>query len=452
MRFYNREKEIGVLERAVAQKGSAMVVISGRRRVGKSRLADEFLRKKGFGLKVVIVPKEERQVATDLAAAFSNGFKPSFSTVKEAFEYFFAKSTERLLYIDEFSNFLEVNPSIPFELQRLWDTYKDRTDKVLILSGSYASMMDKIFTRQKAPLFNRASFKIILEPLNPSVIWAMQEDLGVKNAAEKITNYCVYGGIPYYYEVIEKFGRPLAGLEELFFGVGQLREEGQNILRQEFGAAYKKYFSILEAIGAGLVSGGEIASKIGLQQTTLSKYMQSLQNDYKLIERIVPFGQNPNRSKKGAYAIKDNMLAFWFKHVYGKRTPPAKDELGAFVGRRFELLCAEFLAGLLQERGEKIVRAGRWWGQLEVEKGVFEQREIDLVIETEKHVYAGECKWSNGKMGSKELERLKGSAKALKTKKPLKFALFSKAGFLIKENEEVLLFDPASITSHKSKA
>jgi AAA+ ATPase superfamily predicted ATPase len=443
MKFYDREKELEALSRALAQSGSAMIVISGRRRVGKSRLVDEFL-KRNKGLKAIIVPKEEKQVAADFAELFKDQFKPTFNTVKEALEYFFTKSSERILYLDEFPNFLEVNPSIPYELQRLWEIYKDKTNKVLILSGSYVSMMDKIFTRQKAPLFNRASFKIILEPLALNVIWQMLDDIGASNSEQKIADYCVFGGIPYYYEVLEKFdGAPSIG--GLFFGVGQLREEGQDILRQEFGAKYKKYFSILEAIGAGLVSAGEIANKMGIAQTTLSKYIQSLQNDFKLIERKVPFDQNPYRSKKGVYAIKDNLLAFWFSQVYGKTQLPSKIALNQFVSRRFESLCANFFINWLDKKGERIVKAGQWWGNVEVEKGKFEQREIDLIIETDKALYVGECKWSDNKMGEKELTRLKQSTKALKTKKPIIWVLFNKKGFGVKESQGVLLFDAVRI-------
>ena len=297
MKFYNRKKELEALQTAVSSSGSSMAIISGRRRVGKSRLVDEFL-KKNSGLKAMIVPKEEKQVAADLAEVFADDYTPTFNTVKEALEYFFAKSKERIFYIDEFPNFLEVNPAIPYELQRLWEIHKGNTDKILILSGSYASMMDKIFTRQKAPLFNRATLKILLQPLSLNVIWAMQKDLGINSPIEKIENYCVFGGIPYYYEVLGKYAHSTDAIGALFFGVGELREEGQDILRQEFGSAYKKYFSILEAIGQGVVSGGEIANKMGIPQTTLSKYLMSLQNDFKLIQRVVPFDQNQYRSKK----------------------------------------------------------------------------------------------------------------------------------------------------------
>lgn len=447
MKFYDRENELATLQKAIAQPRAAMIIISGRRRVGKSRLVDEFLTKNKDGLKAIIVPKQEKQVAADLAETLADQFKPTFNTVKEAFEYFFAKSKERILYIDEFPNFLEVNKSIPYELQRVWEDYKDKTNKILILSGSYVSMMDKIFTRQKAPLFNRASFKIILEPLKPKFVWEMQEEINVKNPVQKITNYCIFGGIPYYYIVLEDY-RATSDVEKLFFDVGPLREEGQDVLRQEFGSKYKKYFSILEAIGSGLVSAGEIANKMGIRQTTLSKYLQSLQNDFKIIERKVPFDQNPNRSKKGVYTIKDNLLSFWFTHVYGKTQPPTKKEINEFASRRFETLCTEFMTDwLYKKKGERVIKEGQWWSSIEIEKGKFEQREIDLIIETKKTLYIGECKWSENQTGEKELNHLKQSAKALKTKKPVKWVLFNKKGFTIKENEDTLLFNAEKITT-----
>ena len=424
-----------------------MITISGRRRVGKSRLVDEFLKENRCS-RVMIVPKEEKQVANDFAEAFSDDYRPVFNTVKEALEYFFAKSGERILFIDEFPNFLEVNQSVPFELQRIWDAHKDRTDKILIVSGSYTGMMDRIFTVRKAPLFNRATFKILLEPLQREHIWRiLRESVGMHDPVEMIRTYSVLGGIPYYYELMEKQADVNADVISLFFGLGQLREEGQDVLRQEFGSGYKRYFAILEAIGSGLVSSGEIADRIGLRQTTLSKYLISLQMDFKLIQRIVPFGQNPHRSKKGIYMIGDNLLAFWFSHVYGKIQQPGTEAINAFVGKRFELICADFLMTCLRKRGEQIIASGRWWGSVEVEKDKHEQREIDLIVETNRSLYIGECKWSSKKAGKKELEHLRQSAGALKTGKPITFVLFDRAGFDIKAEEGLLLFDPGSMVA-----
>lgn len=442
MRFYDRENELTALGKACSGKGAEMIVISGRRRVGKTRLVNEFLKGKDAA-KILVVPKEEKQVAADFAEALKDEYSPTFTTVREALDYFFTKSKRRILYIDEFPNLLEANRALPYEFQKAWEKHKDSTAKILIFSGSYVSMMDKIFTRQKAPLFSRAGYSLLLQQLPFNVVWKIQDDLGVKNAAEKIRNYCIFGGVPYYYELIEK-NRTENSVNALFFDVAAtLKEEGQNILRQEFGAAYKKYFAIIEAIGAGLVTPSEIANKLGATQTTLSKYMASLQNDFRLIERTVPFGQNPLRSKKGIYSLKDNTTAFWFTSVYGKAQPPSEKELNDFVSKRFEPFCREFLREYLKK--EKVAKAGRWRGSIQIVPGTFEQREIDVIVETQENIYVGECKWTNEKIGQAELNHLKESAKALKTKKPLKWVLFSKNGFNTKEIEDTLLFDPERI-------
>lgn len=445
MRFYNREAELQSLENIISAKGHALIVISGRRRVGKTRLVDEFLRRYP-ALRIMIVPKEERQVASDFSDIYGNkGFKPSLATVKASLEYFFAVEDTRILFIDEFSNFLEVNKSIPYELQRLWDENQEK-NKILILSGSYVRMMNRIFTEQKAPLFNRATLKILLDPLGHNVIWDILTDMHVQDPREKILLYCIFGGIPYYYEVMERIGSRNP-VQELFFNPGTLREEGQDLLRQEFGSGYRKYFSILDAVGSGLASPSEIANKLGLKQTTISKYIYALQNDFKLLVRQVPFTENPRRSKKGRYFIADNTLAFWFSHVYGRSTPPTVEEINTFVGKRFEVLCLAFLERWLIRKGERVLKKGKWWGPVKTSSGTYERREIDLVIETERMIYAAECKWTSDAMGKNEIIRLRESALGLNAKKPLRMVLFAKNGFTIKESEDVLLFTPDAIVN-----
>jgi AAA+ ATPase superfamily predicted ATPase len=454
LKFYYRKAELAALETACSTESSEMIIISGRRRIGKSRLVDEFLKNKDY-TKILAVPKEEKMVATDFATALSNGYTPTFNTVESALEYFFNISKKKILYIDEFPNLIEVNTSIPHVFQRVWEKYKDQTPKKLIFSGSYVSMMNKIFTQQKAPLFNRASYNMVLQPFSLKVVWEIQTDLKI-DTIEKIKNYCILDGIPHYYELLEKrtkHGNTDDIVYKLFFDVAApLKEEGQNVLRQEFGAAYKKYFSIIEAIGAGVVSGSEIANRLGVAQTTLSKYIVALQRDFQLVERNVPFGQNLQRSKKGVYSIKDNTLAFWFTNVYGKLEPPNNNVLNEFVSKRFEIFCKNFLTQYLKTVGETVTRVGRWWGPVEISSGKFENREIDVIVETQTNLYAGECKWTNKKTSRTELYRLNESIKALKTNKPIKKALFTKTGFDFSDSPtEVILFDPVRIETEIAK-
>ncbi len=440
MKFYDRTTELKALEAACSKKGAEMIVVSGRRRIGKSRLINEFLKKRE-AVKILIVPKEERQVANDFATALADGYLPSFGNVEEALEYFFNNSKKQILFIDEFPNLLEVHSSIPYAFQRVWEKYSETSSKILILSGSYVSMMNKIFTEQKAPLFNRAGYLIVLQPLKLGVVWEIQQDLGV-DATEKIRNYCILGGVPFYYELLEKWGIKNV-VNNLFFDVAApLREEGQNVLRQEFGASYKKYFSIIEAIGAGVVNGSEIADRLGMSQTTLSKYLIALQRDFQLVERSVPFGQNPQRSKKGLYSIKDNAVAFWFAHVYGKLEPPREDKINEFVSKRFEMFCKDFFVEYLKGKGESVIRTGSWWGQVEVKPNEFEDKEIDFIAETQESLYFAECKWTNKKTPSADLYNLEKSSAAFQTKKMVKQVIFSKSGFDFTETKNTMLFSP----------
>lgn len=448
MKFYDRARELRLLEDIYGRKGADFLVISGRRRIGKSRLIDEFIKNKK-SLNILIVPKEERQVTKDIEDEIRNksGYSPSFDSVKSALEYMFEKDME-LICLDEFSNVLEVNRAIPYELQRLWDKYKEEKDVLLIVSGSYVGMMNKLFAAKKAPLFNRATNTLSLAPLPLGTVIEILGDMGVSNPQEQIGYFCILGGVPYYYLLLEKQVKKGMehGINALFFDPGaQLKEEGENVLKQEFGNAYSKYYAILESIHSGHASMKEISQKLGIRSATLMKYMKSLQHDFKIIERTVPFGENLVKSKKGRYLITDNTLAFWFSLVYGRRHAPAREELNMFISRRFELLCRNFLVSLLENRGERVLKEGQWWGQMDAGGGVFEQRELDLVVETDKALYIGECKWSEGRVGERELERLRESSGMLKTKKPIRLVLFTKFGCDAKETQDTLLFDSGDI-------
>lgn len=147
LKFYNREKELEKLEETYSKSGSNLVVVSGRRHISKSRLIDEFTKDKN-AINLFIVPKEEKQVAKDLEEVIriKTGYSPPFDSMKSALEYLF-ESNANLVHFDEFSNLLAVNDAIPYELQKLWDKFKDTKKIMLIVSGSYAGMMNRLIGR-----------------------------------------------------------------------------------------------------------------------------------------------------------------------------------------------------------------------------------------------------------------------------------------------------------------
>jgi uncharacterized protein len=428
------------------------MVVSGRRRIGKSRLIEEFVKDKK-AISLLVVPKEEKQVAKDLENEVRTkmGYSPSFVALKDGLEYLFEQNIA-LLYIDEFSNVLAVNEAIPYELQRLWDKYRDSKDVMVIVSGSYAGMMNRLFASKKAPLFNRATNTLNLEPLKFETVKEVLSDFGITSKVEQVSYYCVFGGIPFYYVLVEKLGNRsfIEAVNALFFDVGaQLKEEGENVLRQEFGNAYAKYYAILEAISAGYVSLNEISQKVGVRSTTLIKYLRALQQDFKIVERVVPYGEGMVRSKRGLYFLKDNALSFWFSNVYGRTVVPSREMLDGFISKRFENFCRDFLVAYLSKRDERLLWVGKWWGSVKNGKQV-EQREIDIVIETDKALYVGECKWTNQKVGGRDLIWLRESSKGIvmSSSKNVRFVLFAKRGFEVFDEKDVLLFDVEALSKY----
>lgn len=102
-------EELKALDQTVSSNTSVPIVVSGRRRMGKIRLINEFLKNRK-GLQIMLVPKEDRKVASDFEKLFTRkGFKPSFPGVRNELEYFFTIAEGIILFIDEFASILEVN-------------------------------------------------------------------------------------------------------------------------------------------------------------------------------------------------------------------------------------------------------------------------------------------------------------------------------------------------------
>jgi len=156
----------------------------------------------------------------------------------------------------------------------------------------------------------------------------------------------------------------------------------------------------------------------------------------------VPYGQSPGRSKKGLYKLEDNTLAFWFSLVYGKQTAPDQQAVDFFISKRFETLCRLVLTRVIKKKGETLLYIGSWWGFVRAGEKA-EQREIDVIAETDECLYIGSVKWTNKKITQTDLEWLQSSSLELakRTKKKIFYALFSREGFTVETQENVLLFD-----------
>lgn len=439
MKFYDRDREIKELNSL--PPGFNLVVLYGRRRIGKTRLVNEFL--KGKKSAYVFVPKgigtgrflEEISIYLKI---------PRFRSVFDMISYVLERFDH--VFIDEFQNLPDIEPEVISLLQREVDRLDHgNVEKTLIIAGSSHSMMRKIFLEDGRPLFGRARRTIPLGKLPINACLEMLEDRKITDPVQKIRYYSVFGGVPKYYLDIndgEEFDRCM---ERLFLtSSSPLRREGDLVIKSELGGEYRTYLSVLEAICSGHHDLGEIGSALAAPSPTVSKYIKILRDDFNLVRREVPVTEDPGRYKKSRYVVDDNLLRFWYTFVKSME-PYFEQGMDKEIIRRFRGRFHNHESSIFEEICIKIVNrmgylASRWW------KG---EEEIDIVgLDHEKEeILFGEVKWRNRKMNLRDLEDLKRKSSLVGKfdRYSRKYLLVSSGGFSDslrkREGRDLILWD-----------
>ena len=405
MKFYDREKEMEILRKATR------VAIIGRRRVGKTRLVEETLQPI-----TLFIPSEKNEVL--VCRDWINEIKKrryipeSLRTMKDIVEFLMEEG--ETIFIDELQNAMKTNPSFLSDLQRLIDSHRDVK---LVVTGSLISMAKKMVEDYRSPLYGRFDYTIKLRELSFPTIYEIMRDLGY-SIEDAVIMWSVFGGLPKYYETLEKFKVPVMDFIRMMFYEEPypMLSEVMLMLKEEVGREYKVYFSILQGIAEGNSTIGEIASYMGLKSTDISKYMHALYNDYEFISRRKDaFGKGKYR-----YYISQNLIDFWFRTVwknYSKYEQSGvefkEEDIKRYVGRKYEQLMELFAQNFVNF---KIKSIGKLWGKYEEKERGKESFEIDIVAVGEKKIALFEVKWS--KLGEKEvkreIEKLKEKADAIR--------------------------------------
>jgi len=384
MRFYDREKEQQVLGEVLHRSRSEakMTVLMGRRRIGKTELSlrcgDEtvlyfFVGKKA---ETLLCQDYVREIREKLDAPILG----TPNTFSEVFRFVLQLSENRpfTLVIDEFQNFLKINPAIFSDIQRDWDLHKRSSHLNLIISGSVFTLMTKIFEDKEEPLFGRADEKMVLEPFTTDVLKQILKDFNPDYTPEDLLAlYSITGGVPWYVTLLLDKGRAnkdamLAALTE---ENSPFINEGKNILIEEFGTDYVTYFSILTCIASGMKTRSEIENELG--NNNIGPYLVKLEDYYKVITKSLPIFAKEN-SKKVRYQLNDCFLIFWFRFFYKYQAlveNKALKSLGEIIERDYSsvsgLMMERYFMKKFQEEGRYII--GKWWDR----KG---ENEIDLIV------------------------------------------------------------------------
>ena len=455
--FVDREYELDFLESRWLSSKAELIIIYGRRGIGKTELIKQFIR--GKKAHYFFVTTEDLRT---LLKSFLRSLGPPYDKVSiEDLERFYdllsdIASDERVIIIfDEFQRLIAVHKGALSLLQKVWDEKLSKTKIFLILVGSAVSVLERIGKSYESPIYGRRTGMLEIKELD---YWAARKFFPNYNEAARIYAYSVLGGVPLYLNLFDDTKPVEKNIEEHILTRGsELYDEPEILLLQETREP-AAYMSILRAIAMGYTRFSEIADASGLERNKLSKYLITLIDRLKLVKREVPIKEKG----RGIYKICNNFINFWFRYVLpnksilelgntGEVLKQIIAERNLFISKAFEEIAKQFLlrmnGAIIDSIQIRFNIIGRWWKK---------EKEIDIIAinEKEKHVYFVECKYTDKPVTRKTLINLIRKSEEFEWKKHERqetYILFSKAGFSFEPEENVLLIDLKKMISIADK-
>ncbi len=454
MKFIDREREVNSLEKFWEGSESQLIVIYGKRRVGKTELIKQFIKDKPhiYFLSQKISEQENLQMFGKLIGEYFDDDilkAKGFDSWQVFFEYLKKHIKQRIvIVIDEFPYLADSNKGISSIFQAGWDEYLKQTPAYLILCGSSIAMMEQEVLGYKAPLYGRRTGQVLLKPFD---FYHASDFFPELSFEKRLSFFSLAGGNPSYLNKID----PKKSLEEniedyILLPEAMLYNEVEFILHEELREP-RNYFAILKAIAFNKTRVSEIVNETGFEKDFAHKYLFILE-DLQIIQKEVPGTEkNPLKSRKGIYKLQDQFFKFWFKYVLPNKSRIEEGnveyvlknisvDFNLLVSENYEKVAIEIVKAN-EDKFFLIDRIGRWWDRNE---------EIDLVAlnENENKILFGEVKWSNKPVGVNIYEDLKRKAKLVQWGSENRneyYCLFSKSGFTedmlkLAKHEKVKLF------------
>ncbi len=322
--FVGRKNELKLLNDAYRSEKDELVVLYGRRRIGKSSLVKCFAKKKKFYYEFEALEGETTHGQID---HFSQQLKKQiddpildsvrFANWEQVFTYLTEKIIKRktkakkVLFLDELPWMAAGRIRLVSLLKYYWDNHWKGKHVMLILCGSVASFMVKKVLHSNA-LYGRTTIEILLKGFSPREAAYL---LGKKRSREEILNYqLVFGGVPKYLEQINPNQSFNQNMNTLCFSPhGIMLKEVERIFYSQFREP-RTYLKIINLLKNGIFSLSEISSKTKIPSGGgLNQYLKNLERA-EMIRSFIPFDRSGN-SKFKKYTLADEFLVFFFKYI-----------------------------------------------------------------------------------------------------------------------------------------
>jgi uncharacterized protein len=404
--FKGRIRELQTLDRLWAAPDATLLILYGRRRVGKTRLIQQWIRQEP---RRALYWMAEPSSALDQLRSFSQAiynFANPHAPAPPEFTYItweqawtqvanLARAERLALFMDEFTYILEIDPSAAGVLQKMWDHALKESNLFLTLCGSHLGMMQRHLLSYQAPLYGRATQQLQLQPIP---FGSTSDFFPNYQADERVAIYAIFGGIPAYWERINPQESISDNIRQQLLTPNNLMQAEPRLLLQDFIQEPHNYVSILKAIARGERTQKEISVRSGLAQGHVSKYLSTLR-DAGFVERRVPVTAGES-SRLGRYHVIDPYLRFYYRFMADRQAQLAMGEidlalaeikkhlLDFIAAHTWEELCREWTlrAGARELLDAAVDQVGSAWTK---------QAQVDVVAlnSMEKTLVLGECKW-----------------------------------------------------------
>lgn len=467
--FINRQQELRALATRYQSANAEFIVVTGRRRVGKTALLSEFAANKRALRFTAYLDSEESQLRR-ISGLLRQLERPEMPAPAEfsygSWEALFQTmgvlaAQERLLIIlDEWPYLAGSSRRLASILQHIWDESLQQSHLMLALSGSYVSVMERDILDQKAPLYGRRTGQLVIQPLD------LQDAalfLPAYTAEQMVEMYAVVGGMPGYLRHFSDQQSLWSNLRQFVFNRDSyLYQEPDLLLREELREP-RLYAALLRTIAQGHHQVSEITKIAGFaDRATTTRYLDTLRS-LGMVEHRQPVTPKAGRRTWGSWHLLDPYLRFWGNWILPYTSQIEFGETEAllqeivrpgwdrFVGFAWEELARRYVYQLARRHRIPFwpEEVGSWWSA---------KAQIDLVaVQRERRsALLGEARWRRQPMNMADFDALQAKARHWLGEErgwDLWFALFSCEGFSAElkaraaQDSHLLLYTPADLVA-----
>ncbi len=435
-RFIGRKQELDGLKGLLKKRSASLAIIRGRRRIGKSRLAEEFALLFPRTYFFTGLPPEKKVTALDQRNEFMRQMRRLGVAVTASDDWgdLLTDLAEHcvdgrvLIVLDEITWMGDQDPTFLPKLKTIWDTYFKKNDQlILVISGSNSPWIEKNILASTG-FVGRISYQLHLTELpifRCNEFW--HDKTEQISSYEKFKILAVTGGVPRYLEEVRSDLSAEQNIFNLCYkATGILFHEFDQIFSDLFSHRNRAYKEIIMHAADTRLTMAEIAAKIGL--TKGGDFAELLNNlvEAGFLKRDCKWNISKEREERpGHYRICDNYIRFYLKFIEpykdriltGKMSTLPRGWL-SIMGLQFENLVCNNSSSLFKALG--LEKDEVYWSGPYIQTATASREgcQIDYFIQTKHRVlYLCELKFSEREIPYSVIKEVSEKAKRLKIPK-----------------------------------